>query len=417
MRRNTMNKEYAFLFGAGAEAKFGLPLGPSFTYETMLHKKDAMLDALNAFYSCNADLSYIREFMFQKNSRTLLLEYINSLKRNSALLNKIPDLEKAVQTIEINPDDKESNEIIKSSLNGIYDTIISDVNSLSSPYKDIINDLAYFGAIEKDFSTIIDPNRVGRNRFWRLINYFWSAFFTILLPLLDNSAYYIKNEQYQLDKYKYVLDNLEHVLNSIEQKFFYDNSKYSLIDKGINYYQVLSEAFDPQYVLTTNYTPIVRQFFSNAKFAYLSGELTMFEDINTMSVRHYSASSRETALFPFLLTQAPIKPIICPYQIRQYTNLDKCLNEISILFVLGYSFCEYDSHINSFIRDFIEKKDNHLICYTYKSDKDKDLKNFIKSKTEETIKALRLSSITNITIIPIPDTPEELRKCINDFLH
>ena len=120
----------------------------------------------------------------------------------------------------------------------------------------------------------------------------------------------------------------------------------------INYYEVISEFFDPKYILTTNYTPIVRSFFTDADITYLSGELTMFEDISTMSVKHYSEYSNKNILFPFLLTQAPIKPIICPYQIRQYTNLNKTLNDVSLLLVLGYSCCEYDSHINSFIREF-----------------------------------------------------------------
>ncbi|NLY82248.1 MAG: hypothetical protein GX078_05685, partial [Clostridiales bacterium] len=73
-------------------------------------------------------------------------------------------------------------------LKRIFQEIILDekvqVNDNANDYQNLIKEFSYYCTVEKDFATIINPNKFGIKRFSRLINYFWSAYFSILIPIL-----------------------------------------------------------------------------------------------------------------------------------------------------------------------------------------------------------------------------------------
>ena len=76
-------------------------------------------------------------------------------------------------------------------LNTLYDALIKEASRDSlaiQKLKDhLLKDLpedAYFGTIEGYFSSLLNPSR--RNKaFWKLINYYWSAFFAVSAPLIE----------------------------------------------------------------------------------------------------------------------------------------------------------------------------------------------------------------------------------------
>ncbi|MEG0276763.1 MAG: hypothetical protein RR630_07030, partial [Coprobacillus sp.] len=54
--------------------------------------------------------------------------------------------------------------------------------------------------------------------------------------------------------------------------------------------------------------------------------------------------------FPFLLAQSMIKPIIHPYQIKEYHKAIESLENANFLVILGYGLNEDDNHVNALLK-------------------------------------------------------------------
>ena len=389
----------AFFFGAGAEADketFGLPSGADYTLETMLTKKEEMYCALQDFYKGKGtDYAgqYVKLFLFARNSHTFremicdaAIQAETGEKENNCDIEtkKFAKLVKKYRKIFEKDDklkdegDKELEKCLKDKITetskGIYDIIV-DKQKQKEQYKSLQEHIFYYGVVEKDFATILNPFKTGINRFWRLINYFWSAYFTIFMPLCEKEKpSWLPVSGGDTKKYKSILtdfpDRIIKVLNGYN---------YSKVDEGKgNYYSVFRRAFPCSYVLTTNYTPFVAHYFGKEKSTYLAGKLSEFEYPTELLVKDVIEDNCSTEkeeikddrfVFPFLMTQAPIKPIITPLQIKAYAQAIDKLKKASVLIIIGYSLGEADNHINAILRDYIVDEEKRLIYCEYSEDK------------------------------------------------
>lgn len=371
-----------FFFGAGAEQIFDLPSGAEYTERTMLRKRKNMYEALRDFYK-NRTTNYIKdgyqaEFLFTQASHTFW-EIIN-MAANEALQmtdcdhktkNYIRLMSQYNKYKEMKPQDditvahmkkyKDDLDIVRKE---IYSAV---VEGKESEYNSIKKCLAYYGAVEKDFATILAPNRAGEFRFWRLINYFWSAFFAIFLPLCDNvqPSWYPLGDRDTKEKYKSVLKNFPTSIIEVWKHY-----NYAEIDnKEGNYYSVICKEYPESSVLTTNYTPFVAHYFDKRN-VYLSGRVSEFEYPTKNLVKDIVREGIEEDedicfVFPFLMTQAPIKPIITPKQIEEYYTAIQILAKTDVLVIIGYSLGEADNHINAILRDYMIKGTKRLIYCDY----------------------------------------------------
>lgn len=355
------NKNISFFFGAGAEADFELPLGARFTKETILRKRTTMYKELESFYANRMVPGYIeeykKEFLFTKSSNAFFEIIYRAVKlcRKEQNKTEIDSYTKdffQYLSLSTRPTDETKSKFKKNVVEKMYSYIIQDLD-IAHPeerykYKSLLDRMTYYGSIEKDFSTIIDPQEAGVKQFWRFVNYIWSAFFSITLPLLDKSEVF-KSKPYYSDygknKYRAVLNNLYDVIS-----FLYSN-EYLSECSSVGYYSKINDNFSDRIynAITTNYTPFVKNIFPNA--AYVAGELSAFEYPHRLEVKDITKSrlGKKDFVFPFLLTQAPVKPIIEPKQIFQYAKMDKILKKTKILVVLGYNINSNDNHINSYL--------------------------------------------------------------------
>ena len=403
-----------FFFGAGAETTYCLPTGGDFTKATMLTKRSNLYDALKIFYANRYPDTYVdsykKQFLFMKNSytfRTIIYEAARKLYEKKDPTVRLSDKEKDI----VNEAAQYSRENFKIDLANAYDTIIEDSDFAESEennnYKHLIREFKYYGAVEKDFSTIINPHDAGINRFWRLINYFWSAYFSIVLPILEASKY---AEDLTDNRYGFILENLEDITKYIYSDWFLEQIK---VEKDSDYYKIFSEEFDVYCALTTNYTPFVQRLNLPCKnrYAFLSGELKLFEvphEMRLIDIVEYK-NQKTDFIFPFLYTQAPIKPIIEPRIIKEYAKTLEYLSQIDYLVVVGYSLGYNDNHINAFLRDFVMKQNKKFIYCNYNK------KNFNPEETERHIKrSLRINdkSTPNIIVVENNGNPVELCKNI-----
>lgn len=370
-------KDICFLFGAGAEAAYQLPLGEQFTLETILNKRVDMYEELKVFYENRMVSDYIKtyrkEYLFKKSSNSFYEMIYRALKQCKE---DLPNGNIDVETKEFLKFYYDSHtprndtkiafkeNVVEKMYNYITKSISANPNRNHYKYKSIFERMTYYGTVEKDFSAIIDPNGAGLIQFWRFVNYLWSAFFSITLPLLDNSKLFMNKSyypQYEVNKYQAVLQNLNDVMS-----FLYSNEYLNSVQQ-FGYYGKLQKKFAERIncALTTNYTPFVKNIFN--KTAYLAGELTLFEYPHQLEVKDITKSTltKKSFVFPFLLTQAPVKPIIEPKQIKQYSKMYTALNNSNYLIILGYNINNNDNHINSYIREFVRRTKTHLIFCKY----------------------------------------------------
>ena len=183
-------KDICFLFGAGAEAAYQLPLGEQFTLETILNKRVDMYEELKVFYEnrmvCDYIKTYRKEYLFKKSSNSFYEMIYRALKQCKE---DLPNGNIDVETKEFlkfyydsytpRNDTKIAfkENVVEKMYNYITKSISANPNINHYKYKSIFERMTYYGTVEKDFSSIIDPNGAGLIQFWRFVNYLWSAFF------------------------------------------------------------------------------------------------------------------------------------------------------------------------------------------------------------------------------------------------
>ena len=215
--------------------------------------------------------------------------------------------------------------------------------------------------MESLYATLIHPDE-HKNKFWRLLNYYWSAYFSILLPILFKNPSLLPGVD---AGYKSILDNL----GVITQRIWDDSFVERFVDEN-TYHAVLRNKFD--YVLTTNYTPYSRAFLKRCDkrcddVLYLAGSLVEFESASVLE--HQRCDETDPCdlgcPFPYLMTRSPVKPIIDARQLRTYSEAIDALDKSSLLVVLGYSFCDDDAHIAALVRSFLSNEEKQMLFLGY----------------------------------------------------
>lgn len=297
MRVSPSGKKVAFLFGAGAEKGMGLPSGAQYTEQTMLHKNSELYKALEQFYKTRTTDKYSgkyrKDFLFSNSKSHTFLEVV---KRAAKSVNEKCDdstkIDEATQEVvsayntyaeavrenERGNGTKEQVETAENKLKTIAEKAYSEiigkdikVRECSKDYHTLREHFSYYGSVEKDFSSIIRPKEAGTITFWRLVNYFWTAYFTIACPLLE-----IK-EPLKHD-YQELLNDLPDTIKKIYCK--------DTINKFVHdsYYACLHKDYPNSMAITTNYTPFVEHVWGAENSVYLAGKLSQMEDPTTFEI-------------------------------------------------------------------------------------------------------------------------------------
>lgn len=425
-----------FFFGAGAEGFYGLPSGGEYTYDTMLKKKGMLYSALKDFYidrgidgliyDTYQIPKYRAEYLFSKNSNTLyeiVLDALAEIKSRSGSTSSSLKIDSSTSVLLSDMESNSGKDII---LSKVYSSIIldeekdakmdeADKSGETDAFQSLIKNLTFHGAVEQDFSSLVSPAETGAHRFWRLINFFWSAYFSIVLPLLEKSEKYTELVSYSKEeKYRFVLNNLEEITN-----YLYSED-YHQIKQPKNYYDRIYEWYTSTRsddcqddkklaAITTNYTPFVksRLHLSDKNVAYLAGELRKFEAPQFNAICNLNEIRKEF-FFPYMLTQAYVKPIISPYQLREYSKALALLDERKYLIIIGYSLCLNDNHICSMIKEFIENENKTIIFFRYLEIQEEFDYPSEKAYIKQRLKIRDDRILDRVVIVPHDGNPESL---------
>lgn len=373
-------KKKCLLCGAGAETDLGLPSGTKYLLNTFFTKKTVLYNALDSFYNDSVAVSkklpiegYRKDYFLHKNSSAFLrlVEGIDDVDREilpSVLETPREDL--SVASLSTEQREKLFNEFIDEGL--IEDRGFSEKKSALYSL-DLRNSSYYYGTLESLYANLLTPKE-NPGKFWRLINFYWSAFFSIVFPLLEGERGFDACPNLE-SKYSYVLNNLNWIVERLWSEDYLDD-----YGNGNSYYSAMRGAFD--YVLTTNYTPLCRLVLKGEaderkRTIYLAGSLAQFESAVSFDTFDLSECGGKKGIadievpFPFLMTRSPIKPIINTCQLRAYSAALGALDQCDELVVLGYSFSDDDAHIAAIVRDYL--RNGKMTYFAYSSNEQLDL--------------------------------------------
>lgn len=405
-------KQVAFLFGAGAEGKgnFNLPSGIDFMRDSYLNKdlynkqtkylktlfdKEYFIkdndDGVNAYkytaynYADNNTLRAImkkwifNQFYHQDISNKHKRQLYSFLSKDDLqdLFEKDFDSDLHSQ-IESNSEYFDMfkkllhcKELTKSDVDVVKDTFLECFLDSLQFKKELPTGISF--VLDQHFHTIIDPQRFGINNFSKVFNYYWAIFISIYLPIIKLLEV---NDSKDLT-YKLALDNLQDYI----KKLYIDTKTWDMVkDKAMDtYYHHINETFNAKDsnievsgVITSNYYKFIELIETkDNKYAYLNGQLKLFEVPETLEVIDITVTPlpEDKLYFPFIFGQSYIKPIVSKYQIEAFSTMEDILNNSDILVVLGYNINEDDNHINSFIRSFVKQDSKYIIIVSNSNNK------------------------------------------------
>lgn len=109
---------------------------------------------------------------------------------------------------------------------------------------------------------------------------------------------------------------------------------------------------------------------------------------------------------PFFFTQSGIKPITAIDISCLYTEMYSKFKEADIIVVIGFNFNSDDNHINTIIRDLVEKHNKTLVLITVGA----DTKDALKTKKEEVCKKLRIDPTETQDRVKVLNVDSKSRK-------
>ena len=392
--------------GAGAEVDLGFRSGSSFTQDTFYRQKVSLYNALDTFYegrlssSCAGSVpsSYEAAFLFNSKGAAFKRLIANLVKDDPGFI--VKTLGKSLDAVE------DESSYTSDDYKVLFNKLIAETDDSDSSHrhgavlKAIPKDV-HFGTLEQYYSELLNPQGHKR-RFWKLVNFYWSAFFSIALPITD--GLYGGNDEYNGNRYSYVLSNLDDAIHEI-----FNDSEVLRKTSECCYYSALRGKFSK--VITTNYTPYAASVVDcdNSSIAWLGGRLSQFEHLPELEFVDYSDKGRHLEagkfVFPYLLCQSPVKPIISLSQIDEYVKATNALRSADEIVVLGYSFCDEDAHICSMVGESLREDSKRKLVFFAHTDKCSD--DF--DKEEEVVELGRrlrvgdLAAKKQIEVLPICD--------------
>ena len=397
-----MQANRVLIAGAGAEVDLGFCSGKDFTKDTFYTKKSKLYDALAEYYKERVGSEgervpnrYQKNFLFSY-SESLFSEPLSSSMNFDNVDNELSDEEKKK----------------------LFDKLIAEESTKGEKIESgpIPGD-AHFGILERYYSSILQPNK-HLGQFWKLINFYWSAYFSILLPITDKK--YCNEEQYQQNKYQFVLSRLDDI---VCQAFSEDGIEKFVLNAGSqeksSYYKALKNCFNG--VITTNYTPYISYLvdYRWEEVAYLSGTLSMFEDPITLTVRDIAIKKEKIGssefVFPYLMTQSPVKPIINQNQVRQFSKALQMLKHADEIVVLGYSFCLEDAHIASMVGEELRKCPEKTLLFLqyYEKESNCTTEAVVRSQLKESLMLNEGTAIRQVKVEFIHDATSDAIKSLS----
>lgn len=393
---NDSEKEtICFLFGAGAEVSYGMPMGPEFAKYLFEQKVN---DALKLIYNEVIESSPLVHPNSKKIfSHTILenVELFNKLsvedfsdyfKKSeiSTLENVIELAEKyeknGAQDVDNYNKWKEFLKELKIKINEYVNSQSKDINQNYNVVEFFIKNLKICETLDEKFNGLrfSDEKNVFYKKAQKVINAYCNIHFRMFQNVFPEFKF--KNNKHCGEEF---LKALRSTISDYHQKI-----ATSIVNKDStpkHYYEIIYK-FKEEYkdkldfcFATTNYTEFSSNVFGIENVAYLNGRMTWFENHKTLCIYDLSKDNINELLdcknrikkeiFPFIFLQSGVKPVVAPIQIEHYHKFISALNKANKLLVIGYNLNNDDNHINAIIADWLRQDNKKMICLQYHDSK------------------------------------------------
>lgn len=403
-------KDIMFLFGSGADTDVNIKFvsGSQFA-ESIIQNKYAKeinnitQEDFNNFklISHNSKKIFIqtivhneklaREMLSSEDDVNLVIDYNNGTKNSNTTKKKITKMCRKWYDL-------------------ITNTEIPQEQSEEDSKKFFLENAALFGSLDEKFNSLRYPNKKDANA-KRVINAYWTVFMVMFESIFGEIS--------ELD-FDTVLKKLS------DEKTV---AKNMLSGQSDCYYNTVNKVKGNYHIATTNYTAFVSTAFEN-RANYLNGKLSWFEDLYNLTVYDCTQESERDLIvkhpkniIPFIFIPSGVKPIVCPKQVKEYTDFKSNLESSSILCVIGYRFNSEDNHINSFIADWLRKDKNVLIYFNYEEGCKLENLHWIKMlieggkyKTIDKIEGFNFDFIDEHKVIDIKINEKNAREMVSHFV-
>ena len=396
---NSNSKNISLFLGAGAEYDYDMPTGAKFKSETILCKNTVpFIENMNSLNGTVYEKKFRNGAFIRSNSTNILYQSYKELSDNRKKeMKKLLDegennvLDKYVLYRESKKEytDKEKKSIKDDFLNLFIKKVYNPIKTGENPK--IIEFLSFYSSIDSDFNYLRLPE-IYINECCNVIKLYYSAYLSILSKLVGNDVITkLQNEKDIRSKL------LEEYKNGIEK----------VKERKSTYYSILKEVDYIDSIVTTNYTTIIDELFENQTIYHLHGKMLDFENLYTKEIKELNDFKKEDIIFPYILIQSGIKPIINPKQMKIYVNAYEQLVSADYILVLGYSFCNDDEHIINMFREVLKENNIRLVYLKYVEKDDNRKSEEIKMEENDKLKKMFNCDDTKIIV--------EILRNIDDF--
>ena len=413
--------EITILFGAGAEGlgQFGLPSGNKFKKDIILAKGVAKFAEL---FLKDSKLNIIikERTIIAHNSSSVLYQTIAENKEHNPNISdelfppeKDENHSKESEFVDTYLDYKKNpanykgqnigDKFMKIYKEKIYNPLVN--MNFDESNKSLNKFLEYAGIysfLDSLFNYLRKPD-LYKNECAKVIKVYYAALISILNGLVERLGENIPNEL--KESYSSLIQGdqniadpyfeLSKVIEGLQDAIVEQSKKVDVDNNGeqdkLYYYNIkqLVESGKKVFCITTNYTEIAQKIIglTNDEIAYLHGKLNYFEELTTKRIDKIENVDPKKTIFPYLLVQSGVKPIISPKQIEEFYKACRAVEESEELLIIGYGINPDDEHIANILRRRLEnnKKIKYFIhCDNKGDDKWKEEKNRINKQLEST---------------------------------
>lgn len=384
-------RKITILFGAGAEGKgqFGLPSGKDFKRDVIL-AKDVELFANLFLQNAKSKIKLNKGTIISAQSSSILYQTILEGKNIETNLKELfpdqNDRDIAVRYLEYkknNTSDKNiSQEFKKLYHDNFYDAIIGDKGNTNN------DEIAYFlqkagiyAFLDSLFNYLRKPETY-KNECARVIKVYYAAF----LSILNGMAKRIRDNKQLIDIYSTLIQGeegisdlqgtLAKVIDGFQNEIIKNTCFLTREEKSKLYYcnirKLIESGNNVVSCVTTNYTNIGQRVMQlpDEHFSYLHGKLGLFEELETKNIVNIEKMDLKKTVFPYLLVQSGVKPIISPFQIQEFYKACKMIIDADDMLIIGYGVNSEDEHISNILRARLEdgKRIKHFVYYKKKEE-------------------------------------------------
>ena len=386
--------KYTFLFGAGAEGEgqIGMPSGSNFKKDVILAK--GVVDFADIFLGKTG--KKLKEGMLlTANSTGTLYQTVKELTRDKKAEERQKeikrlfkeDVEECTTTVldYLGKKEGETDDVGDDSYDRFrkvykahfYDYLYDDKNREKeipedSPMDIFLKNAGIYGYYDSLFNYLRYP-KLYEKEVLRVMKLYYASLKSIFDSLLkaageDNYSYEdLKKVGEAGNSRKCFLEKIgkleKAVMKKLEDEKKTENLYYTAVGKliqknkeNINEENAGTDNDGSIKIVTTNYTGFAKEItgIDEKSIFHIHGGMGLFEDVNNKRIAELSKFKEDEVIFPYLLTQSGVKPVINYSQLKTLYEGSSALMEAEELIIIGYGLNKDDEHILNVLKERLE---------------------------------------------------------------